>query len=260
MDADHNEEEKKENPYQPLRSLTRLLLGGFLVGSEELANRMNTWEETVPDEPPGAEPHAEGDQESEDIESLPDDLPPPAQGKSQDLLEDTPLDEVAIGLLFSAGEKISESLIRISRLGTRITYLASPLTKRLPKPKSQNLLNNTFDKLVKRGEQEVHQLSTMGKQEKVRSKQIFNTASHNTVDDSIDYLTQNKELQELVQQQSTGLAEEIMEELRERAFSLDILIESAVRTTFRLKPRSEIPPPPLEVREHAERLRKKKRA
>ncbi|NIR63558.1 MAG: hypothetical protein GWN61_05625, partial [candidate division Zixibacteria bacterium] len=92
------------------------------------------------------------------------------------------------------------------------------------------------------------------------SKQIFNTASHTTVDDSIDYLTQNKELQELVQQQSTGLAEEIMEELRERAFSLDTLIESAVRTTFRLKPRSEIPPPPVEVREHAERLRKKKRA
>ncbi|NIW44511.1 MAG: hypothetical protein GWN30_07010, partial [Gammaproteobacteria bacterium] len=127
MDTNHNEEEKKENPYQPLRSLTRLLLGGFLVGSEELTNRMNTWEETVPEESLGAKKHAEGDQESEEIESLPDDLPPPPHGKSQVSLEDTQLDEVAIGMLFSAQEIISESLFRISDLGTRITNLASPL-------------------------------------------------------------------------------------------------------------------------------------
>ncbi|NIR63559.1 MAG: hypothetical protein GWN61_05630, partial [candidate division Zixibacteria bacterium] len=97
------------------------------MGSEELTNRMNTWEETVPEESLGAKKHAEGDQESEEIESLPDDLPPPPHGKSQVSLEDTQLDEVAIGMLFSAQEIISESLFRISDLGTRITNLASPL-------------------------------------------------------------------------------------------------------------------------------------
>jgi hypothetical protein len=72
-----------------------------------------------------------------------------------------------------------------------------------------------------------------------------------SVDSSIDYLTHNQEVQELVQTQSTGLATEVIEEVRERTFSADTYLENWLRKIFRMKPRSAIPGPPEDVLQRA---------
>jgi dihydroneopterin aldolase len=72
------------------------------------------------------------------------------------------------------------------------------------------------------------------------------------VDKAIDYLTANEEVQELVQSQSAGLIDEVIEEARERTVSADNFLEAVVRSVLRRPPRWELPEPPQEVKQQAE--------
>ena len=52
----------------------------------------------------------------------------------------------------------------------------------------------------------------------------------------------------MVQTQSIGLAEEVVEEVRERTVSADNFVEGVVRAVLRRPSRSELPYPPEELR------------
>jgi 16S rRNA A1518/A1519 N6-dimethyltransferase RsmA/KsgA/DIM1 with predicted DNA glycosylase/AP lyase activity len=78
------------------------------------------------------------------------------------------------------------------------------------------------------------------------------------VDGYIDYLTTNPEVQELVQLQSTSLATEVVEEVRERSVSADTFLEGIARSLLRRVPRAFLPEPPPEVRSAAVHIHKSK--
>jgi hypothetical protein len=105
-----------------------------------------------------------------------------------------------------------------------------------------------YDRLVQRGEAQVSRLIERGRAEEQHSQALVQTALAKTVDDSIEYLASNQEIQELVEAQSTGLANEIIEELRERSISADIFVEKLARRFVRRPPRSTLPEPPLATR------------
>jgi hypothetical protein len=68
-------------------------------------------------------------------------------------------------------------------------------------------------------------------------------------DDYVEHLRENPEgVQELVQGQSVGMVNEILDVLRERAVRMDMLLERIVRTALRRRPRDRIPGPSPEVR------------
>ena len=77
---------------------------------------------------------------------------------------------------------------------------------------------------------------------------MVQAAVSDTMETSIEYIAEKPEIQELIQSQSTGLANEIVEEIRERTVSADTLAENILRSFLRLTPRSEISGPPMEVR------------
>jgi hypothetical protein len=73
-------------------------------------------------------------------------------------------------------------------------------------------------------------------------------------DDYIDRLQENPEkVQTLIQGQSTGLAAELLEEVRERTVSADNVIEMLVRSILKRSARQELPEPPYQVQQRAER-------
>lgn len=84
----------------------------------------------------------------------------------------------------------------------------------------------------------------VGRAEEARSRALARVAFDKTVDQYIEYLTTNPEVQELVQTQSTGLANEVIEEVRERTVSADSLLEGMARSFLRRLPRRALPPPP----------------
>lgn len=72
----------------------------------------------------------------------------------------------------------------------------------------------------------------------------------------IDYLNAHPTaVQTLVQGQSMNLANEVMNEVRERSVTADSLAEMIVRRVLGRKARTELPPPPTEVQRRAETSR-----
>jgi hypothetical protein len=69
----------------------------------------------------------------------------------------------------------------------------------------------------------------------------------------IDYLNAHPAaVQTLLQGQSLSLAAQVRDEVRERTVTADDVVDMLVRRLLRLKPREELPPPPVDVRGRAE--------
>jgi hypothetical protein len=90
-----------------------------------------------------------------------------------------------------------------------------------------------------------------GRSEEQLSRALADEALHERVDNAIQYLTANDEVQELVQSQSAGLVDNVIEEARERTVSADNFLEALVRSVLRRPPRWQLPEPPPQVRDQA---------
>jgi hypothetical protein len=113
---------------------------------------------------------------------------------------------------------------------------------------------------VARGEAEVARWIEIGRVEEGYSRKLVQTAIDDSVDMSLEYMADNPEVQELIQAQGTGLAFELIEEVRERTVSGDTYLEGVIRSLFWRTPRSDLPGPPNEVRSRALSIRPSKPA
>ena len=68
-------------------------------------------------------------------------------------------------------------------------------------------------------------------------------AYEDVVDDVLDYLAQKPEIRDLVQQQSVGMAAEVLGEVRERSSDVDGYIEARANAILRRSRRNDGPPP-----------------
>jgi hypothetical protein len=226
-----------------LRSLTRLVIGGALAGYDGLKNRLSLME-------------SELDNEVIDIIETPAASDDFTHDNSADIQikEETHTDHLRyamIGLIFNTQDALRKRIDSVDHLsiraGKRLDKLASPMYgSRLFAP-----LRNRVDKLAKRGEEEVNRWIEVGRKEEKRSRDLANKALTEQVDNSIQYLTSNPEVQELVQSQSVGLIGEIVEETRERTVSADYFLEAWARTLLRRPMRSELPEPPPDLKTRA---------
>lgn len=72
----------------------------------------------------------------------------------------------------------------------------------------------------------------------------------------VQHLREHPEpVQELIQGQSAGMVAELLDSVRSRTVTADYVLEAIARSLLRRKPRSELPPPPAEVRARAEAAR-----
>jgi len=113
-------------------------------------------------------------------------------------------------------------------------------------------LRSEIDGLAERGQQQIENWIDIGRVEDQASRDLTQAAIYERVDYAIDYLTADDGVQELIQSQSVGLVDEIIEETRERTVSADNFLESLVRSILRRPPRWELPEPPEEIKRQAE--------
>jgi hypothetical protein len=263
-----NAEGKTSNNKPPsiLRSLTRLVVGGLLTGTGGVASRLQTWEEkvmppqrTTPYDQPSDKPHEFSseppsyDEFNTNLEIAPSSNP--SQQESTDIL----LRYAAIGLIFETQDRIGRSLRTAGRFIRMTNRVTSPFIRPLIVSRLLSPARNQFGLLVQRGEQEVQKWIAIGREEDPHSRDLADVALYDTVDFWIDYFAESPEVVDLVTSQSISFAEEVVEEVRERTVSADNFLESLVRTVFRRTPRTELPPPPLEVQREALRASKQAR-
>jgi hypothetical protein len=224
--------------------VTRLALGIAANSLEGLIRRTQRWEQQTR----RAETAETGAQAG---------AQPPVERRAR--LELSDAQYALIGLGFDLQERAArgvETLRQAGRLAGRATAPFFRLAARAP---WMGAARERLERLAARGQDQVDYWEALGRQEEAFSRRLARTATTSTIDRSIDYLTTNPEVQELVEIQSTSLINEFIDEARERAFSADVLIEALVRNALRLPPRDALPGPAPEVRLLAARIRRRHR-
>lgn len=237
------DENRKTEEYRPFRSVTRLLIGGVLLGSELLDNQLRKWD---------------GHDEEADLvdvsviqdDPLPDTLPAPQVGKSLKSSQ-SDLRYALIGLIFEGEEKLEEALETTKRLGSSVNSVFDPVLRPVKKIGTSRPVREGIDQLASRGQSAVERWISRGREEETNSRALTQQATSSTIDQSILYMAENEAITELIQTQGVSLAEQILGLIRAITFSADYFFEGLVRYVLRQKPRYLLPPPSSDVQEQA---------
>lgn len=278
-----------EPAFDPLHTLVRLLVGGTVVGADELLRRLQAWEEAQP--------------------------PAPAGGGSEQELAQARARYALVGLIFATYSTTRKGVTTAVHLSQTAGKAASMVLRPVAGSRLLRPARRRYRRLAARGQAELARLTRQGQTEEVRGRALARDLFNTSVNDLINFLSDNPEIaslirvqvdrmldelpedpklqtlvstqvevmldelpqnerllalvriqgdqylaylqenpdavQELVQGQSIGLAGEMLDEVRERTVTADSLAERIVRTLLKRTPRSEIPEPPLAVQQQA---------
>ena len=222
---------------------TRLAVGAMMYGIDIFKERTRTWqkpEKKSPSRERSSSLIIEG--ESKDV----------GHGAHSHVHQrDEQAVRTLIGVLFDTQKHLTKNVNtfrKIERMADRMSY---PIMRGLRRQSIFKPAYRLFDRMVGRGESELQRWGEIGKIEEERSRELLKNATLSTFDSSIDYLSTNPDIQELVQYQSTNLLNDLIEEVRERAVTVNTVMEGWVRKILHLAPRCEIPGPSPEVRRGA---------
>jgi hypothetical protein len=169
--------------------------------------------------------------------------------------EDTPADlarYAMIGLLFETRMRVLASKSGLGRVEKLLGGVAAPLMQTFDTNPLLSPVRKQVEGMVARGEREVDRWIALGRIEDQHSRVLAQTALQFSTESTIHSVVENPEVRDLVQQQSAGLADEVVEELRERAVSIDTYLERLIRRRLRRKPREDLPEPSDAVRAYAQ--------
>ena len=260
-------DKENTNRFRPLRSLTRIIIGGVVLGAETLTERLQRWEHPEGTEPaagsgaevppseaetPEGQPAA-AETDSQSVDPLPEQLPPPHRVEhvppKSSSAEVSQVGYALVGLLFESQETLGRWWDLSARAGKLAARAADPLIK--PLTKLPNPARKPVDRLAERGQSKVEQWVSRGRAETEQGVQITQTAVTETMDETITYMAQNPALEELVQQQSLSLAQQMLLQIRQMSLSADYFFEGAIRYLLHRPPRNLLPPPSSAVQTQA---------
>jgi hypothetical protein len=238
-----SDEERLENVLQRLelddegtdnmRTILRLMVGGALIGWDELLTHLEQWEEEVR-LPPGPRQTQAGTVVFVE----------PGSRTSPPLTESQELRYLLLGLLFETESRVHRRGSAVLKLAGQTTgALLSPWIRLMDRSERLEPVRSRFDELVRRGEAVTDRWIQRGQIEESHSRRLVLTATQDTFDASMEQLGQAPELQNLVKAQSAGLSREVLDEVRSRTVSGDLVAEGFVRRVLRRTPRAELPSP-----------------
>ena len=226
-------------PFDALRSTTRLLVGLALIGGDELLKRVQLLEHSIDAAPPDPQEMAGRIRTSPTGQYIPDDIRHALIGLAFEVQEQV---RVQTPRLLAAADQILNDVTRPAQSILNHIPIVGPLSRSL---------GLQYDAMQKRGEDRLKRWIAIGQREEARSRVLADQTYNRIVDDFINYLGDKPEVQELIAGQTTGLASEVLDEVRERTVSGDSFLEGIVRAVMRKAPRAELPPPPPEIRQSA---------
>jgi hypothetical protein len=214
-----------------LRSITRLLVGGTLVGYDELIAFLHSWEDetrrTIVQQNNRA-PAAR----------VPGAVSTPSESPA------TVLRYAALGLLFEGQDRwVRRGRAAFNFFGQTTNALLSPAAKRMNQ--DSRLLRpaqSRFEKLVRKGETVAGRWVQRGRVEEAYGRRFAGTAGQQGFNSSMDQLGSAPALQDLVRKQSAGLTQDVLDEVRERTVTGDYAAEHVARSLLRRVPRRYLPP------------------
>jgi hypothetical protein len=210
-----------ETKPEALVTLMRLLVGGAVIGVDELQRRSRQW-------------HAEISQTAAHKMVI----APFAE------LERNRQRHTLIGLLFETPEAMSRRLAQVGHASGAAAGLVGKVSAPIVNSRLVRPLKRRFDNLMSRGESTVERWAERGRAEEQASRVLAEQAVTEIFDEVmaevISQLAQKPEIRELLQQQSVSLAGEVIGEVRQRTAGADALLERLVRTMLRRSPHEAV--------------------
>jgi hypothetical protein len=239
------------DPNQPmtyeevLRRLIRLVVGLVLVGKDALQQQLPAWEA----------------QAASLLDELDKMQAPDAPISSE---QGTPLSTSGtpwfpknweyrlVGLAFESPTYIKSGLSLLWQTQQKAWRLTAPLRWPLDilgiSDISRQWLVGTLDQI----KNDLGRLEAIGETEAEPSRALGYVAINTSYQALLENLASNPDVQDLIQQQSVGLTQEVIEEVRERAVGIDVLADNILRRLLRVR-QTEAPPDKIE--ENDERWR-----
>ena len=204
-----------DDSFEATLAALRLLIGGVLLGAEELRRRLREWEAAAHSVPSATA-----------LQTVPQSLrhaPGPAS-----------LRYALIGMVFETEtrmrQRFSTMLERFSRLSEETRYLfvtsVEPTLSQTPLDPVLMRLDEMF--YVTRDA--VDRWTARGWLEEQQSRGMARRATISVVDELFDYMARTPQIRELIEQQGTSLAGEAVDEVRERTASADMWLERFTRS------------------------------
>jgi hypothetical protein len=225
--------EEPEQPEEPefdnLRAVTRFLVGSTIEGTAEFTRRLQAWEAYLREE-------------------MPEEAPKLSEASEQDLMR-----YALIGFIFEGGETGRTLLKKLLKVPGGVARTAVRPTKSVANSRLTGPIRRRLDRMADRGEEQLMRWIKRGRLEEPLSRELARLGVQEITDEFINQLAQNEELKDLVQEQSVGLAGEAVEQVRERTFSADTLVERIARAVTRRSPR--LAPPMADLSEYESQVR-----
>ena len=186
-------------------ALLRLLLGGMLVGTDELRERVRRWEDDLRAAQAGqAAPSGQ------------------SQGTSASLRR------ALVGAAFEAQERMrrgfTDMQARIAGIAddANLAYTRLTLSTR---GTPLDAVRRRVDGLLFMTLTAVDRWTERGRAEEQHGRQVAEQAAISVIDELFDYMARNPEVRKLIEQQGTSMADSAVGEVRERSASADQWIE-----------------------------------
>lgn len=196
-----------------LEMLASLLLGSATEGSEQFARRLDRWQANI--DARGKKIYSESPHETEEER----------------------LRYALIGLLSTAPGAAQRTLAAAVRASDSAYGLVSQLLSPVSNSRFGRPLQRRYDRYAAHGATIVERWIDLGRATEQRGRAMAREAAFDGEDEAFDHvigvLATKPEVRDLVTQQSMGMAQELMEVLRERTYESDSKWEVRIRRLLR---------------------------
>lgn len=195
-----------DNRFDAAAALLRLLVGGALVGADELRTRLERWQAAT-------------------------DAPTATQAMEPWTASDS-LRYALVGMLFETETRMrrgfSRMLSRVARASHEANRFYTSVTadmRRTP----LDPLRMRLDETLYRATRTFDRWTDRGWIEERQSRRMAREATASVIDELLDYMARNPEVRQLIEEQGMSMAETAVDEVRERTATADMWIERIAR-------------------------------
>ncbi|PID85961.1 MAG: hypothetical protein CSB13_05320 [Chloroflexi bacterium] len=200
-----------------LQAMTRFLVGGALEGADEFGKRLQVWQAFLREEMPETDTQL-------------------SEATKRELLR-----YALIGFIFESEEVTHKLVKNLWKVPAGVMKTAVYPTKPIANSRFTAPLRRRLERMADRGGKQIMCWVQRGLDEEPLSRHLARLGVQEITDEFIEQLAQNEEVKELVQEQGIGLAGEAVDQVRERTFSADTLVERIARAVTRRSQRLEPP-------------------
>jgi len=222
------------------QTLGQVTLGGALLAADTLGRRLERLQEPQLDQL--ARPRT-----LDDV-LVPESLWPERFG----VMGDRPARHLMLGLMVDARSQVGHAARLFNGLGYGLARAIHRLLRPVQTQPAFQPVRQGFHTALERGDSQVARWQAMGRAEETRSRNLAARALATAAEETMDELVHNERVevfvQEIIESQTAGILDEIVEEIRERTVSSDNFFEGPIRRLFRRPQRVQVPGPGFDPR------------